>query len=63
MDCFASLAMTKAATVSDSILKHRVSRYNFAISRPDMPEVFWKFPLPSNQRARGMPGADAPAAR
>jgi hypothetical protein len=33
------------------------SSHNFAISRPDMPEVCWKFPHPPNQRAQGIPGA------
>jgi hypothetical protein len=36
------------------------SRYDFTISRRDSPEVFYQFPQPSNQRAQGMPGADAP---
>jgi hypothetical protein len=33
------------------------SRHDFAISRPDRPELCQKFPLPSSQRAQGTPGA------
>jgi hypothetical protein len=39
------------------------SRYDFAISRRHSPEVCHQYPALSIQRARGMPGADAPAAK
>src|ERR1700742_4697335 len=49
------------------LLTHEVrisnSRYDFAISRRHSPEVCHQYPALSIQRARGMPGADAPAAK
>jgi hypothetical protein len=44
MDCFVALLL--AMTL----------RYNFAISRPDMPEACWKFSQPSQSEGAGNAG-------